>query len=50
MRPLQTVIDLDCLAGLLDDDGRFVEVTFVYEGLLVTVSSEYVVTVAMPDE
>jgi hypothetical protein len=44
-RPLQPVVDLDGFAALLADGSRPVEVTFVYERLEVTVSSQCVVTV-----
>jgi hypothetical protein len=44
-RPLQSVVDLDGFAALLEDSTRPVEVTFVYERLEVTVSSQSVVTV-----
>lgn len=50
MTPLQSVIDLDALEALLEDDSQFVEVTFVYERLEVTVSSQHVITVKEFDE
>jgi hypothetical protein len=53
-RPLQSVVDIDGFAALLGDSTRPVEVTFVYERLEVTVSSQCVVTVreldAAPDD